>query len=112
MLYPLSYEGGPGQVSRGTRVPPGALSGVHRRRRPAGVDGRMTGMTFARSLWLRIETINAVTYFGERTTEAGKAAGLSGFWMGYFGFRAAPLGPVGRGAVEATFFNLDRKSVV
>jgi len=65
----------------------------------------MTGMTFARSLWLRIETINAVTYFGERTTEAGKAAGLSGFWMGYFGFRAAPLGPVGRGAVEATFFN-------
>jgi hypothetical protein len=59
----------------------------------------------ARSLWLRVETIHALTYFGESTTEAGRAAGLTGFWMGYFGFRAAPLGAVGSGAVEATFFN-------
>ena len=62
-------------------------------------------MELARSMWLRVETIHAVTYFGEPTIEAGRAAGLTGFWMGYFGFRAAPLGAVGRGAVEATFFN-------
>ena len=62
-------------------------------------------MELARSFWLRVETIHAVTYFGEPTIEAGRAAGLTGFWMGYFGFRAAPLGAVGSGAVEATFFN-------
>lgn len=60
---------------------------------------------FARAVWLRIETLNAVAYFGEETEEAGLAAGMSGFWMGYFGFRAAPMGPVGSGVVEATFFN-------
>jgi hypothetical protein len=59
----------------------------------------------ARELWSRFETLHAVTYFGEETTEAGRAAGMSGFWMGYFGFRAAPLGAVGAAAVEATFFN-------
>ncbi|MCU1367028.1 MAG: hypothetical protein JWN39_2667 [Ilumatobacteraceae bacterium] len=62
-------------------------------------------MTFARDLWLRIETIHAVTYFGEETATAGKVLGLDGFWMAYFGFRAAPLGRVGAGAVEATFSN-------
>lgn len=62
-------------------------------------------MTFARDLWLRIETIHAVTYFGEETTAAGEALGLDGFWMGYFAFRSAPLGRVGAGAVEATFSN-------
>jgi hypothetical protein len=62
-------------------------------------------MSFARSLWSRIETLHAVTYFGSETVEAGRAAGLSGFWMGYFGFRAAPMGAVGSGVIEATFFN-------
>ena len=62
-------------------------------------------MHIARSLWLRIETLHAVTYFGEETAEAGRAAGCSGFWMGYFGFRAAPMGRVGPSVVEATFFN-------
>ena len=62
-------------------------------------------MDVARELWSRFETLHAVTYFGEETTAAGRAAGMSGFWMGYFGFRAAPLGAVGAAAVEATFFN-------
>jgi hypothetical protein len=62
-------------------------------------------VTFARDLWLRVETIHAVTYFGEETTAAAERLGLAGFWMGYFGFRAAPLGAVGAGAVEATFCN-------
>ncbi len=62
-------------------------------------------MEFARELWLRIETLHAVTYFGEETQEAGRELGATGFWMGYFGFRAAPLGPVAPGVVDATFFN-------
>jgi hypothetical protein len=62
-------------------------------------------LTFARLVWLRIETITAVTYCGVETAAAGRAAGLTGFWMGYFGFRSAPMGRVGSGVVEATFFN-------
>jgi hypothetical protein len=62
-------------------------------------------VTFARDLWLRVETLHAVTYFGDETVAAGEALGLTGFWMGYFGFRAAPLGVVGSGTVEATFCN-------
>ncbi|MGN6693174.1 MAG: SCO6745 family protein, partial [Aquihabitans sp.] len=62
-------------------------------------------MDFARSLWLRIETLHAVTYFGEETQRAGSDLGLSGFWMGYFGFRGAPLGPVEPGVVDAAFAN-------
>ena len=62
-------------------------------------------MDFARELWRRVETIHAVTYFDPIATEATTAAGLTGFWMGYFGARAAPMGPVAAGVVEATFFN-------
>ena len=66
---------------------------------------RTLAMNVARSLWLRLETIHAVTYFSPESAEAASAAGLLGFWMGYFGFRAAPMGPVGAGVVEASFFN-------
>lgn len=59
----------------------------------------------ARELWTRIETIHAVTYFAPEFRPAAADAGLKGFWMGYFGFRAAPLGAVGPGIVEATFAN-------
>ena len=59
----------------------------------------------AREFWKRIETLHAVTYFGAESIEAAAAAGLRGFWMGYFGFRAAPLGAVGPGVVEAAFAN-------
>jgi len=52
-----------------------------------------------------VETINAVTYFCDECREAPSALGLRGFWMGYFGSRAAPLGPVPPGVVEATFYN-------
>ena len=60
---------------------------------------------FARDVWTRVEAIHAVTYFASESREAAKAAGLKGFWMGYFGFRAAPLGAVGPGVVEAAFYN-------
>lgn len=59
----------------------------------------------ARRLWHAIEPVNAVTYFSPECLEASTALGLQGFWMGYFGCRAAPLGPAGPAIVEATFFN-------
>ena len=59
----------------------------------------------ARQLWLRLEQLAAVSYFDEGCISALKTLGLRGFWMGYFASRAAPLGPVGPGVVEALFFN-------
>jgi len=35
------------------------------------------------------------TYFAPESRAAADACGLRGFWMGYFAFRAAPLGAVG-----------------
>jgi hypothetical protein len=73
---------------------------------PAG-DGTSTsgGDLDARAIWQWIEPLHAVTYFAPECREAAKAAGLPSFWMGYFAARAAPLGPVGPGVVEAIFFN-------
>ncbi len=59
----------------------------------------------ARTIWHRLETINAVTYFSPECLEAQADLGMQGFWMGYFAARAAPLGPVGPAVVEATFVN-------
>ena len=56
-------------------------------------------------MWHCIEHLHAVTYFDEGCRAANREAGLAGFWMGYFTSRAAPLGPVGPGVVEAVFFN-------
>ena len=64
-----------------------------------------THVSAARELWLRFETIHAVTYFGQETQTAAADLGVSGFWSGYFGLRAAPMGAVGSGAVDATFCN-------
>jgi hypothetical protein len=58
----------------------------------------------ARELWLRFESVHAVTYFASEARQAMADVGLKGFWMGYFASRAAPLGPVGPGLVTATFF--------
>ena len=63
------------------------------------------GASIAREFWKRIETLHAVTYFDHESTDAATNAGLRGFWMGYFGFRAAPLGAVNPGPVEAAFAN-------
>ena len=68
-------------------------------------------MSDARELWKRIESIHAVTYFAPESTAAAKAAGLKGFWMGYFGFRAAPMGAVGAGLVHAAFANFAKPMV-
>ncbi|MEZ5218352.1 MAG: hypothetical protein R2715_17640 [Ilumatobacteraceae bacterium] len=60
---------------------------------------------FARQVWLRIETVHAVTYFDPAPVEAGRALGSAGFWQTYFGMRAAPLGSVGPTMVDASFAN-------
>ncbi len=65
----------------------------------------------ARSLWHHLETVNAVTYFSPECREAPARLGLKGFWMGYVACRAAPLGPVAPGLVEAAFFSFHRDRV-
>ncbi|CAL9348793.1 hypothetical protein SUDANB15_00417 [Streptomyces sp. enrichment culture] len=60
---------------------------------------------FARTVWRALEPLHAVTYFATESHEANRAVGLRGFWMGYFAARAAPLGAVAAGAVEAAFYN-------
>lgn len=59
----------------------------------------------ARELWHRLEVVNSVSYFSPECRDAATRLGLKGFWMGYFAFRAAPMGPVGPGVVDATFYN-------
>jgi hypothetical protein len=60
-------------------------------------------MTVAREMWLLFEPVHAVTYFVPEGRAAYEAAGLRGFWRGYFAGRAAPLGPVGAAPVVAAF---------
>jgi hypothetical protein len=57
----------------------------------------------ARDLWHLLETVHAVTYFAPACRSANDDLGFRGFWMGYFGCRAAPMGSVGAGVVTATF---------
>src|SRR5918993_5986125 len=57
----------------------------------------------ARRAWQRVEPLHAVTYFAPETRTATDALGLKGYWMGYFGCRAAPLGPAPAAAVTAVF---------
>jgi hypothetical protein len=57
----------------------------------------------ARRLWLSLETLHDVVYFAPEVRGAGISLGLRGFWMTYFAFRAAPLGPVGPAPVVAAF---------
>jgi hypothetical protein len=68
-------------------------------------------VTTAREMWLRYEPIHDLVYFSPRRTEQADALGLRGFWMGYFAFRAAPLGPVPPEVVTATFFGFHRSRV-
>ena len=64
-----------------------------------------------RQLWVRFEAIHDLIYFSPRRGEQADALGLRGFWMGYFAFRAAPLGPVGPETVTAMFFGFHRSRV-
>lgn len=63
------------------------------------------GTEFVRGLWQLYEPLHAVTYFGTQARAAFEAAGLRGFWRGYFAGRAAPLGAVAAAPVTAAFFS-------
>ena len=65
----------------------------------------MTSPATARRLWALGEPFHALSYFADESRAAGEAAGLTGFWNGYFAFRAAPMGAVGPELVTATFYN-------
>jgi hypothetical protein len=58
----------------------------------------------ARELWTLFEPVHAVTYFAPEARAAYEAAGLRGYWRGYFAGRAAAFGAVGPEPVVAAFF--------
>ncbi|MGI9008336.1 MAG: SCO6745 family protein [Streptosporangiaceae bacterium] len=58
----------------------------------------------AHRMWTLTEPVHAVTYFAPEARTAFEAAGLRGFWRGYFAGRSAPLGPVAAAPVTASFF--------
>ena len=68
-----------------------------------GKDDR--GEPVSRTAWHHLEAVNAVVYFSPECRDGLTNAGLRGFWMGYFAGRAAPMGAVSAGVVEATFYN-------
>ena len=59
----------------------------------------------ARRLWLVGEPVHALTYFAQPSFDAWAAAGVRGFWRGYFATRAAAFGTVGAEVVTASFYN-------
>jgi hypothetical protein len=64
-----------------------------------------------RAMWALFEPIHAVTYFAAPARDAFEAAGLRGFWRGYFAGRAAPLGPTSAPVVTALFFGFSPRMV-
>ena len=71
---------------------------------PPYPSGMLAGMDTARVMWTLFEPVHAVTYFSPEARAGFEAAGLHGFWRGYFAGRAAPLGPIGPAPVVASFF--------
>lgn len=65
----------------------------------------------SRVAWKTLEPYHAMIYFAPEAREAYAAAGLKGYWMGYFASRAAAMGPVPTEVVIATFFNFHPKMV-
>ena len=58
----------------------------------------------SRRLWRRYEAIHDLIYFSRQSLDGAAALGLRGFWMGYFGFRLAPLGAVSPAVATAVCF--------
>ncbi|MGY6654412.1 SCO6745 family protein [Amycolatopsis sp. TRM77291] len=64
-----------------------------------------------RRLWEAVEPLHAVVYFAPETAAAAKAAGLPGWWMGYFAGRVAPLGPLPEPPATAMLFGFAPRMV-
>ncbi|MEU9669606.1 hypothetical protein AB0E25_29295 [Streptomyces bobili] len=58
----------------------------------------------ARTMWARFELVHDLVYFAPEAHLAAAEVGLRGFWMGYFAFRAAPLGPVPASVITSSFY--------
>ena len=67
--------------------------------------GMLWCVDVARRMWALYEPVHSVVYFTPEAREHFEAAGLRGFWRGYFAGRAAPLGPTGAAPVAAAFFS-------
>jgi 3-hydroxyisobutyrate dehydrogenase len=72
-------------------------------RREPGPDDQVSP-ELGRQLWQCYELIHDLTYFSPHSIGQARTLGFRGYWMGYFGFRAAPLGPVGPAPVHALFY--------
>ena len=62
-------------------------------------------------MWQLFEPVHDVTYFCAEPRSAGNALGFRGFWMAYFAFRSAPLGPCEPAVVAATFYGFHESRV-
>lgn len=60
-------------------------------------------MDDARVMWTLFEPVHGVTYFTDEPLAAFEAAGLRGFWRGYFAGRATPLGTRSPAVVTSVF---------
>jgi hypothetical protein len=56
-------------------------------------------------IWRRLEACHAIVYFAPEADPVYTAAGLKGYWMGYFASRSAALGAVSADVVTAVFYN-------
>ncbi|GAY14357.1 hypothetical protein [Mycobacterium sp. shizuoka-1] len=61
--------------------------------------------TLARRLWESIEPVHAAVYFDDAARSVAVGLGMSGYWMGYFSARSAPLGAMAPGPVAAMFYS-------
>lgn len=69
------------------------------------------GEHLARTMWRTLEPYHASVYFAPEGYEAFKAAGLKGYWMGYFASRSAALGTPTANLVAAIFYNFHPRMV-
>ncbi|MCL3838483.1 SCO6745 family protein [Aeromicrobium duanguangcaii] len=65
----------------------------------------------SRAMWNAIETLHAGVYFAPDSKARYEAAGLKGYWMGYFASRSAALGRPGPALVLATFHSFAPRMV-
>jgi hypothetical protein len=62
-------------------------------------------------MWLGLEPIHAAIYFAPEARDIYGAAGLKGYWMGYFASRSAAFGAASAELVMATFYNFAERMV-
>ena len=55
-------------------------------------------------IWRRLEACHAIVYFAPEVKPVYTAAGLKGYWMGYFASRSAALGAAQADVVTAVFY--------